>query len=332
MCRAQAPCTGADATPVAQVWTPFGVATRRTAPASPYDAVAALEDQLLRLRRTTGATRVAVWVHEATTAMAVPFRQVVCEGREDTFRTSLRAPVALARSPFLRTVTQQRFPVVVREGDSGLLADELAEYGVPSAYGEPLVVGDEVIGVLVVEPAAAASPAALRQAAPRLAAALSEAWQRRSAERRLAQAEVLLGLIETAALAGSMDALLSTACTKLAALSEVERACVFLVEDGVLVPRMAAYADGSRDPASWRQFRNAPEPLRLAGEVLASGEPMAADRDSALLTGWWVDTFRIASALAVPLGRGRDLAGVLTLDSTQLRPFSEDVRRLSVAA
>jgi diguanylate cyclase (GGDEF)-like protein len=317
---------------VAQVWTPFGVATRRTAPASPYDAVAALEDQLLRLRRTTGATRVAVWVHEATTAMAVPFRQVVCEGREDTFGTSLRAPVALARSPFLRTVTQQRFPVVVREGDSGLLADELAEYGVPSAHGEPLVVGDEVIGVLVVEPAAAASPAALRQAAPRLAAALSEAWQRRSAERRLAQAEVLLGLIETAALAGSMDALLSTACTKLAALSEVERACVFLVEDGVLVPRMAAYADGSRDLASWQQFRNAPEPLRLAGEVLASGEPMAADRDSALLTGWWVDTFRIASALAVPLGRGRDLAGVLTLDSTQLRPFSEDVRRLSVAA
>ena len=72
---------------MAQGWTPFGVAARRTAPASPYDAVADLEDQLLRLRRTTGATRVAVWVHEATTAMAVPFDQVVCDGRDMTAGT-----------------------------------------------------------------------------------------------------------------------------------------------------------------------------------------------------------------------------------------------------
>src|SRR5689334_1541635 len=42
------------------------------APASPYDACAALEDMLGRLRAALGATRVAVWVHEATTATVVP--------------------------------------------------------------------------------------------------------------------------------------------------------------------------------------------------------------------------------------------------------------------
>ena len=57
-----------------------------------------------------------------------------------------------------------------------------------------------------------------------------------------------------------------------------------------------------------------------------------ADRDSGLLSGWWVDNFHVASGLAVPIGRSPHLAGVLTLDSTQVRPFSEDVRRLAAAA
>ena len=44
-----------------------------------------------------------------------------------------------------------------------------------------------------------------------------------------------------------MDHLLGSACRQLAELGEVERACIFLLEDGRLVPRMAAYADGRRD-------------------------------------------------------------------------------------
>jgi diguanylate cyclase (GGDEF)-like protein len=301
--------------------------------ASPYDAAAALDEQLHRLRRSCGANRVAVWVHEETTEMAVPFHQVLCDTRSSgSAAQPLRSPMALARSPFLWTVVRERCPLTVREGDSGVHADELAEYSVPSVHGEPLVLGGRVVGVLVVEPAAAASPTQLRHAAPKLALALSHAWERRSEQRRLAQAEVLLGLIEGAAGARSMEHLLGSACERLAALGEVERACVFLLEDGVLVPRMASYANGRRDPDSWRQFRGAPEPLQLADEVLRTGHPLSADRDSDLLAGWWVDAFGIASALAVPLGRAPQLAGVLTLDSTQLRPFSEDVRRLAAAA
>src|SRR4051794_16521289 len=95
---------------------------------------------------------------------------------------------------------------------------------------------------------------------------------------------------------------------------------------------MAGYADGRRDAASWERFRTAPEPLRLAETVLRTGEPMAADRDCDELAGWWADTFSIASALAVPLGRAPHLTGVLTLDSPRLRPFSEEVRRMASAA
>jgi diguanylate cyclase (GGDEF)-like protein len=168
---------------------------------------------------------------------------------------------------------------------------------------------------------------------PKLAAALAETWTRRSEKRRTAQAEVLLSLIESASRAQSMRQLLGAAAHQLAELGEVERACIFLLDDsGRLIPRMASYADGRRDPATWKRFRNAPVGLDIAERVLRTGEPMTADRDSGQLSGWWVENFDVASVLAVPLGRPPHLTGVLTLDSSQVRPFSEDVRRLAVAA
>src|SRR3954470_23079903 len=292
-----------------------------------------MESQLERLRASAGATRVSIWVHEATTEVAVPFRQSVAPAGEPASAAArLRTPVSLSHSPFLSAVIRGRQPVVARADGRRATNKELNDLGVRSAHGEPLFLDGEVVGVLTVEPAAAAAPHLLRQVTPKLAAAMVEAWTRRSEKRRLAQAAVLLGLIELAAQAESMEQLLGVACRQLAELGEVERACIFLLEDGRLVPSMAGYADGRRDVATWEQFRNAPVSLQLAETVLRTGEPMTADRDSGLLAGWWVDNFHIASGLAVPLGRSPHLAGVLTLDSTQLRPFSEDVRRLAAAA
>ncbi|MGZ4506932.1 MAG: bifunctional diguanylate cyclase/phosphodiesterase [Blastococcus sp.] len=310
-----------------------GAELRRVPPASPYDAQTAVEQLLARLRAAAGATRVAVWVHEGTTEILVPYRQSVCGGdHPDAEPQRQRTAIPLSTSPFLSSVIRTRRPVEARADGRRAPDRELRERGIRSAHGEPLIVDGEVVGVLTVEPAAAASPYLLRQLTPRLAVATAQAWTRRSEKRRTAQAEVLLGLIESAQKAQSMEHLLGAACRQLAELGEVERACIFLLEDGRLVPRMASYADGRRDLATWEQFTTAPVGLQLAETVLRTGTPMSADRDSPLLAGWWVDSFHIASALAVPLGRDPHLAGVLTLDSTHLRPFSEDVRRLSAAA
>jgi diguanylate cyclase (GGDEF)-like protein len=317
---------------VSDFWARHG-ATRPTLPPSPFDAQAAVEHLLGRLRSASGATRVSVWVYEATTEMVRPFQQAVAHAGEPAFENErLRTPVTLNQTAFLSGVIRSRVSAVARAGGRRAADREIEGVGIRSVHAEPLIRDGEVVGVLTIEPAAAAAPHLLRQAAPKLAVATAEAWARRSEKRRSAQAAVLLGLIESASQAQSMDHLLGTACRQLAELGEVERACIFLLEDGRLVPRMASYADGRRDHATWRQFRNAPVGLQLAETVLRTGEPLAADRNSGLLSGWWVDSFHIASALAVPLGRSPHLAGVLTLDSTVVRPFSEDVRRLAAAA
>ena len=292
-----------------------------------------MEHILARLRASAGATRVSVWVYEATTEMVVPFRSVASDSADSADDDPrLRIPVTLNQSPFLSGIVRKQQPVVARADGRRAADKEMARFGLRSAHGEPLILDGEVVGVLTVEPAAAAAPHLLRQVGPKLAAATAEAWTRRSDKRRLSQAEVLLGLIESAGNAGSMDQLLSSACRQLAELGEVERACIFLLEDGQLVPSMAAYADGRRDLETWLQFRNAPVAMQLAETVLQTGEPLAADKDSGLLSGWWVDQFHVASGLAVPLGRVPNVVGVLTLDSTKVRPFSEDVRRLAAAA
>jgi GAF domain-containing protein len=310
-----------------------GAVQRPSLRSSPYDAQAAMEHILARMRAAAGATRVSVWVYEATTAMVVPLCQVVADPGDRTVENErLRTPVVLSQSPFLSAVIRKQQPVIARADGRRAADKEMLGLGIRSTHGEPLLLDGQAIGVLTVEPAAAAAPHLLRQATPKLAEAVAEAWGRRSDKRRLSQAEVLLGLIESAANAGSMDQLLSSACRRLAELGEVERACIFLLEDGHLVPRMASYADGRRDMATWEQFRNAPVGLQLAETVLRTGQPLTADRNSSLLSGWWVDNFHIASGLAVPLGRAPHLSGVLTLDSTQARPFAEDVRRLAAAA
>jgi GAF domain-containing protein len=156
--------------------------------ASPYDAQTAVETLLRRLRTSAGATRVSVWVHESSTEMVVPYRQSVAESHELAGEPNLRTPVTLSRSPFLSAVIRGRQSVVARADGRRATDKDLAQRGIRSAHGEPLFLDGEVVGVLTVEPPAAAAPHLLRQMTPKLAAALAEAWTRRSEKRRTAQA------------------------------------------------------------------------------------------------------------------------------------------------
>ena len=156
------------------------MASDRTVSPSPYDAVAALERMLGRLRASSGATRVSVFVYEATTEIVVPFRQSVAATAEGAAVPELRTAVTLARSPFLAAVVRGRAPVVAQADGRRAPDKDLAARNIRSAHGEPLLLDGEVVGVLTVEPAAAAAPHLLRQVTPKLAVALTDAWTRRA--------------------------------------------------------------------------------------------------------------------------------------------------------
>src|SRR3954465_3438090 len=148
----------ADLDPVSEDRTHEGTTPRLVPPASPYDAQAAGETQPTRRRTSAGANRVSVWVHEASTEMAVPYRQSVAGSSDAAAEPALRTAVMLSRSPFLPAVIRSRRSLEARADGRRASDKELAERGIRSAHGEPLLVDGEVVGVLTVEPAAAAAP------------------------------------------------------------------------------------------------------------------------------------------------------------------------------
>src|SRR5829696_9802608 len=97
--RAQASRPVADLDAVFRERTHPATPRWRVPTVSPFDAQAVLESQLARLRAASGATRVSVWVHEASTRMVVPFRQSVADPAHATLEASPRAAVLLSRSP-----------------------------------------------------------------------------------------------------------------------------------------------------------------------------------------------------------------------------------------
>src|SRR3954469_11207652 len=104
---------------------------RPTGPAAHYDAQTALDHHLARLRSTLGASRVSVWVHEATTGTAAPYRQSVCPGADVAEVPALKNPIPVSRSPFVSAVLERCEPVVVRADGRRAADKEAARCGHP---------------------------------------------------------------------------------------------------------------------------------------------------------------------------------------------------------
>jgi diguanylate cyclase (GGDEF)-like protein len=120
--------------------------------------------------------------------------------------------------------------------------------------------------------------------------------------------------------------LLATVCERTARLFRAERASVFLIEEGSLVPRMARRIDGTTDPAAWARFLAAPSLPTLVSAALADEKPHVARRFGVEPGDtWWAESFGVGSALAVPLGSPGRVLGVLALDDPEPGTFNMEM-------
>ena len=280
-----------------------------------------------------GASRVLVWRYIPSSRRVSPIAGAVAG--ETSYSLSSLAWRWSDKSvedirPFDQSLQQRRAVVAMAnelQREAPAFARELIG---PSAWCEPVIVGQPV-GILMVEPApSGAAVQAVRRIATSIGALLT--WQ--AAERGRTQAELLLALIEAAgAHTGSPGQLLAMVCEKLASQIAMTRASVFLAIDGQLVPRMSGYADGHHDRDAWALFRQAVEPPPIVEAAFTSQRPVTAvNADDARLAGWWSESFGMQAAVAVPLGRPLSPIGALLLDSTVPRTFRHDDVRLIAAA
>lgn len=283
-----------------------------------------------------GAQRISVWRHALSAPVISLHAGAKLDGKPDTPAALGRwARVALADLPPFAEVVRERRRVIVADAGAelGRFPQLSADLGMTSFCCYPLARGGEVLGVLVVEPAEAATVNDHQdQAVESLiaSATASLAWMR--AERRGAELELFLSLGEAAG-TESLGEVLSLACQGLSKLLGVRRASIFLSQEGRLIPRMSRMADGSTDLEAWTKFRSPEVPLPLVDAVLASREPaQACESSSPLIAGWWAETFGLGAMLGVPVHDGERTIGVLALDTGTPRSFSPDHVRLAAGA
>lgn len=284
------------------------------------------------VRETLGAERVSVWLYDASGQTVSPYGSDTPDDPqlEELFESWAHIP--LEDFPAACTALLEARPVDVRDAhnDERLPPELAVDFGLTSVHYEPLVV-ERPVGMLAIEPAAAARNPELHTLVPIVAASLSRAVGRWETDRARAEAEFLLELAQVALGAESLDEMLATVCERIARQLEVRRVSIFLLEEGTLTPRMAWCAEGS-DPAALEEFRRASAPLPALEAAMHSGEPVVVgDPVSPLVSGWWAETFGIVSGLAVPLGRPPELSGVLALDDPEPHRFSKEDARFVAA-
>lgn len=289
-----------------------------------HSACAALLD-------ATEAHRVSVWAHDPASTSVSPLVSAGADVPPTAARRWSRLPVrdlgALAR------VLDDGRPVLMDDLEApGMPAAVCRDFGMSSAWIGGLVVGDQILGMLVVEPLDQAVHARLDDHVAAVAAALSEARAWYLAERRQAELDLLLDLTRSAVEASADGRAIDHLCQRLAQHLQISRACLFLAEDGGLVAAHAHHADGSVDRDGYRAFTTAGPPPVVV-EAFRTGTPVVlhepgADRPES----WWLDTFGVGSAVAIPIRSGDEALGVLTLDDPRPRRFNDRMLALAEAA
>jgi diguanylate cyclase (GGDEF)-like protein len=285
------------------------------------------------VREAVGAERVVAWLYDAPRQAVIPYAAdspaVLSDLPEEW------AEVPLDAFPVAVTVVLEGRPADIEDAqaDERIPPDLAAELAMESAHFEPLLAG-RAVGMLSIEPASRGASPELQTLLPLVAAAVSRASGTIENERQRAEAEFLLGLTEAALGASSLEELLGTLCTRVAAVASARRATVLLAEDGRLQVAASRYSDGSRDRTEWELMRHAPSVLPAAEAALHSGEPVVTgSAKSPLVAGWWAETFGIESLIAVAIGSPPRAVGVLVVDDPQpIRFTPDDVRLVASAA
>lgn len=278
----------------------------------------------------TAAERVSVWVHDERARAVSPLVSVGARVPDaEVARRWSRLPVRelgvlgdvlVARSAIrIADVEASDLPVALRR-----------DFALTSGWFAPLVVDDQAVGLLVVEP----SDVIVEDTAVEpVAAALAMARSRYLADRRQAELELLIDLTRTAVEPGGAGGAIEHLCQRLARHLGVQRACVFLAEDDELVAAHAYNADGSVDLDGFRAFVTTASPPPIVEAAFRGWETLVVDEPAPAIVGdWWVERFGVGSGLAIPIGTAEEPMGVLTLDDPRPRRFSDGVVRLAEAA
>ena len=233
------------------------------------------------VRETLGADRVSAGIYNPAAQTISPFASDRPDEPELQRLTRKWRNIRLSDVPAAEAALNNGERIVMEDAanDGRLPIGFVNDFKIESILYQPLLVEGEPVGILAIEPASAADghEELLESILPVLAASVGRVLTWRESDRRRAEAEFLLDLTEAAISERSLSELLAAVCERVARHMRVRRASVFLEQNGRMVPRMARFADGSRDAAAWAKFRRSAAPLPAVDHVMRDGKPVVAE-------------------------------------------------------
>jgi GAF domain-containing protein/ActR/RegA family two-component response regulator len=206
-------------------------------------------------------------------------------------------------------------------------------HGITSFFAVPIVLQDSLLGVLTLNGRAPFSfgpddQSLLESFVAQAAVTLDHARLYAETSRRLEETRALLEVAEI--LNSTLDSkqLLKRVTIKIARVCRVDRCSIELWDGDRIVPLMAQFADGHRDPQMWAAFTAlppcAPGDVPAHARAIETHRPVLIDDTTAtdLIPRQWIDAYGLKSYMAVPLIRQDEVIGVLNLDYCErVSPF-----------
>jgi diguanylate cyclase (GGDEF)-like protein len=243
-----------------------------------------------------------------------------------SFRATARVPLAFL--PGMRDLFLTQEPILVGRADRTQIIprDIVKNFGMKSVAIYPMVVRDQVVGIMVVDSVKEylrfpKDEIETMTAIARQAAVLIDNAQLFEQEQRQRQrAEALLRAVGAASSSLSLKKVLIRLCQSVVDLSVGDRCSIFLTEEGQerALPIMSL---GIEDPTLWERFKGsaALEASQVQGipQAFQSVEPVIEEHvpGSGLLPDYWVETFQLKSVSLYPLVHREKNVGVMAVDS-----------------
>lgn len=219
-----------------------------------------------------------------------------------------------------------------------------AEADIRSWLGVPMLVGDQLIGMIALDKHEAGfyteHHAQLAEAfAAQAAIAIENARLYDDQRRRAEEASLLLEIGEAINSTLEPDRVFKEVAVRAARACEANRCTILLVdEEGeTLLPIMSQFATGPADPELGRRFKDLGYPQHIADvpeaqQVIQERRPLfIPDALASSLPRHWVEPFDARSILIVPLISRDRVIGLLGLDRTQVgRPFTREQVNLAM--
>ncbi len=290
----------------------------------------------------------------AAALMGVPVVSVwVAETESETLRARAFSDEPMGAAYPLRTIAFGQGPVgvvaVQRETlsipdvmrDGRLLAEAWwREHGLTSFLGVPIVLQDQLLGVLALSGRAPFrlgpdERELLESFVAQAAVAIRNAGLYAQTSRRLEQTRALLEVAEILNSTLEPRHMLKQVAQRIAQVCRVNRCSIRRWEGDHVLPLVSQFADGRSEPELRHAFEtmvdDLPREAPIHAQAIETRRPVIVvdASDTELIPRAWIEAFQIKSYMVVPLIRQDEVIGVMTLDYTDrvtpFEPWQQDV-------